>query len=187
MTITTYRSPVRGPRALAVVLAAATSSLLAFPREARAEARYPGDVDMALGKPMIVETKIAPTMGCQLCHTSSVGGTTTLTPFANEMIARYDFPKAMAVEDANVLASLAKLEAAEPKLWADMQAGIDPNTDPVFLEGAPPSPEYGCSSAGGRAAPGIAGVGIAWACGIALALRRRRRRAASPAVVAGAY
>lgn len=85
------------------------------------------------------------------------------------------------MEDANVLASMAKLKAAEPKLWADMQAGIDPNSDPVFLSGAPPAPEYGCSSSGLRGASGTGGGGGLWlalaACGVVLARRWHRRDA----------
>ena len=137
----------RLPRCAAFVSGAA---LMAWSAPALANASYPGDVDTALGKPMIVETKIAPTMGCQLCHTNPGGGTMTLTTFANYMIAEYDFPKTTVAEDALVAASLAKLKAAEPKLWADMQAGIDPNTDPVLAEQAPPQPQYGCSSAAAR-------------------------------------
>jgi hypothetical protein len=172
---TPERSLHRRPGLLAAALGTTTALLLAFPPAARAEATYPGDVDMALGVPGVVE-KMDPPSGCQLCHTDPAGGTTTLTPFANDLVARYEFPKAAAVEDANVLASLAKLKAAEPKLWADMQAGIDPNSDPVFLSGAPPAPGYGCSSSGrGGASETGSGWCPALAFGVMLAQRRRRR------------
>jgi hypothetical protein len=168
------RHPV--PASLRVLtLAFAGIALLAWPSPARASMSYPGDVDTALGVPGIVETKLAPTKGCQLCHTDPNGGTLTLTAFPNYLISQYDFPKTTVAEDGLVAASLAKLKVAEPKLWADMQAGIDPNTDPVLAEQAPPQPAYGCSiraPRGGAGAGALVGLGL-WS---AAALVRRRRR-----------
>jgi hypothetical protein len=157
------------PSRLLLALAALTwsSAALALPS-------YPKDVDTALGKPGIVEGKMAPPMGCQLCHTSTSGGTTTVTLFASYLIAQYEFPSAPVMEDALVAGSLAKLETAEPKLWADMQAGIDPNVDPVLAEQAPHRVEYGCSTG-----PARGGCSFAWAAALlALATvgRRTRRR-----------
>jgi hypothetical protein len=155
-----------------VVAALAT---LLLPSSARAEATYPGDVDTALGKAGIVETKIAPPMGCQLCHTDPNGGTTTLTPFANYMVATYGLPKAAAVEDANVMASLAQLKAAEPTLWADMQMGIDPNTDPALGASAPPQAQYGCSSSGAGHTSGAPWIALMTGLLVAAWGRRLRR------------
>lgn len=161
------------PRAYPLCLApcVVAAALLAWPSAARANQSYPGDVDTALGVPGVVETKMAKTKGCQLCHTDPNGGTTTLMPFADYMISQYGFPKTIAPEDAIVAASLAKLKAAEPKLWADMQMGIDPNTDPVLAEQAPPHPSYGCSTG---AAPGT--TRYSYLVGMLLALAAVGRR-----------
>ncbi len=90
------------------------AALVAWPTPTFANMSYRDDVDAALGKPMVLETKIAPPMGCQLCHTNPNGGTLTLTTFANYMIAEYDFPKTSVPEDELVKASLARLMAAQP-------------------------------------------------------------------------
>jgi MYXO-CTERM domain-containing protein len=135
---------------------------------------YPLVVDTALGKPGIVENKIAPQKGCQLCHTSSDGATTTLKPFAHYMIAEFGFPNVGVEEDSQVVAALAKLKDAEPKLWSDMQAGIDPNTDPVFTDQAPPQPQHGCSTS--PSSPGSAWYGAMALASFAAVLRRRSAR-----------
>lgn len=162
------------PRCVALVVGAA---LVAWSPLAFANPSYPGDVDTALGKPMIVEAKIAPTTGCKLCHTDSAGGTTTLTVFANYMIAEYGFPKTIVPEDELVKESLARLMAAQPKLWADMQDGIDPNTDPVLTEQAPPQPQYGCTAAAAEDdGTWLAALGVLGLAGLPSARRLRRLR-----------
>jgi hypothetical protein len=152
------------------------SLVIAHASMASALQNYPGLVDTALGsQTMVVETKIAPPMGCQLCHTSSIGGTTTLSAFGNVMVSQYGFPDVGVSENALAQSALSKLEAAEPKLWKDMQAGIDPNSDPVFTEQAPPQPQYGCSAAPRSAEPFcVSGAFGLLAC---LAFARSRRRA----------
>jgi hypothetical protein len=154
-------------RALFVVVAGWTG----WPSAASANQSYPGDVDTALGVPGIVETKMAPTKGCQLCHTDPNGGTTSLTPFADYVVSQYGFPKTLVPEDAVVAVALAKLKDAEPKLWAHMQKGVDPNTDPALAEQAPPHPDYGCAAC----PPGDTG-GLPWLAGAPLALVAARRR-----------
>jgi hypothetical protein len=114
-------------------------------------------------------------MGCQLCHTSATGATPDLTAFPSYLIYQFGFMKTSEEEDALLVAALAKLEAAEPKLWADMKAGKDPNVDPNLTALAPPQPQYGCSM---RRAP--SGPQTGWtATGLGLAivaLSRRRRK-----------
>jgi hypothetical protein len=126
---------------------AVAAGLLAGSWEAPAAAYqgYPAVVDKALGVPQVVETKIAPSMGCQLCHTSAAGMTLTLTAFPSYLISQFGFEKSASEEDPLLVDALAKLEAAEPKLWADMKAGKDPNVDQNLTSVAPPQPEYGCS------------------------------------------
>ena len=103
---------------------------------------------------------MAPPMGCQLCHTDPSGGTLTLSLFGNYLVSEYGFPKIAAIQDAQLAQSLAKLKAGQPELWAHMQAGVDPNTDPLLTDNAPPQPEYGCSAAtnGGSTGPAWAGL-----------------------------
>jgi MYXO-CTERM domain-containing protein len=134
---------------------------------------YPAVVDTALGVPQIVEMTIAPKMGCQLCHTSPTGATADLTAFPSYLIYQFGFQKTSAEEDSLLVAGLAKLEAAEPKLWADMKAGKDPNVDPNLTALAPPQPQYGCSM--GRAPSGPQS-GWAAALGLAIVTLSRRRR-----------
>jgi MYXO-CTERM domain-containing protein len=151
--------------------------LAALSWEARAAAYqgYPKVVDTALGVPQIVETKIAPSMGCQLCHTSNTGGTLNLTAFPSYLISQFGFEKTSSEEDPLLVDALAKLEATEPKLWADMKEGMDPNVDPSLTAVAPPQPQYGCSV---RSSPSDGGDARAAAGVLALltATRRRRRR-----------
>jgi hypothetical protein len=148
---------------------------VAHPSTASALQNYPGLVDTALGsQTMVVEKQIAPPMGCQLCHTSPIGGTTTLSAFGNVMVSQYGFPDVGVSENALAQAALAKLEATEPKLWKDMQAGIDPNSDPVFTDQAPPQPQYGCSAAP-QSTPEPFWLSSALACFACLAFARRRR------------
>jgi hypothetical protein len=95
------------------------------------------------------------------------------------MITEYDFPKTTVAEDELVKESLAKLMAAQPKLWADMQEGIDPNTDPVLTEQAPPQPQYGCTAVAaghdGSRPSAFGGLALA-AAGLASRRLRRPRR-----------
>jgi MYXO-CTERM domain-containing protein len=151
------RSVARPAPWAGVVLATA---LAVWSPTARAEQPYPADVDTALGKPDLVETKMDPPMGCQLCHTDPTGGTTTLTLFGNYLVSEYDFPKIAVIQDAQLAQVLAKLKAGQPELWAHMQAGVDPNTDPLLTENAPPQPAYGCSAgaSGGSTGPAWAGL-----------------------------
>jgi hypothetical protein len=136
---------------------------------------YPMVVDTALGVPQVVETEIAPTMGCQLCHTSNTGGTLTLTAFPSYLISQFGFEKTSSEEDPLLVAALAKLEAAQPKLWADMKAGKDPNLDSNLTALAPPQPQYGCAI---RREPTATETQWVMAClGFAIVAAARRRTA----------
>jgi hypothetical protein len=138
------------PNAL-VVQGCVLASLVAWSATADAYMGYPSVVDTWLGKDGLVQ-KIEPTMGCQLCHVSDVGGTVELKPFGNLLVASYALPKT-AEEDSALTGVLVELKAANPMLYADMQKGIDPNDDPALTAHELPQPEYGCSAGTAPSAP----------------------------------
>jgi MYXO-CTERM domain-containing protein len=92
------------------------------------------------------------------------------------MVADYGLPKVNALEDNQVAQAFARLEAAEPKLWADMKAGVDPNSDPTFTESAPPQPQYGCAASKVPTGPGSSWPTALGLAALAVTLRRRRSR-----------
>jgi hypothetical protein len=159
-----------------MVPACVVASFIAWSATAEAYMGYPPLVDTWLGKDGIVQ-KIEPTMGCQLCHVSDLGGTVELKPFGNLLVASYGLPKT-AEEDPALMGALAELKAGNPALFADMQQGIDPNDDPALTAHELPQPEYGCSTATTRPRdePDLAPIFLAMVP-LAAALRRPRRAA----------
>jgi MYXO-CTERM domain-containing protein len=142
-------------------------------KPAHAQAGYPPIIDTTLG---IDLGKIDPPTGCQLCHTSSAGSTTSLTAFGHRMVSRYGLISTTvetAAADQSLVSALKALQADDPKLIEDLQMGMDPNADTP----SGPIPEYGCSStlAPSRAPKGGASLVAAAALGAAVARRRRRR------------
>jgi hypothetical protein len=159
-----------------LALAAGLVAALTAAKPAHAQAGYPPIIDMTLG---IDLAKIDPPTGCQLCHTSSAGATTSLTAFGNRMVYKYGLISTTvetAAADQSLVSALNALKADDPKLIEDLQTGMDPNPDTPNG----PIPEYGCSStvapSGARNAT-KAGAGlVAAAAALAAAVARRRRR-----------
>jgi hypothetical protein len=123
-------------KASAAALSAIFALLLAEP--ASAHQGYPQRVDAAFG--VSVET-IDPSMGCQLCHTSGSGGTTSLRPFGQHLVATYGLDNSATENDQSLDQALQGLKAGDPQLVADLQKGLDPNPD-VLND---PTPQYGCA------------------------------------------
>jgi MYXO-CTERM domain-containing protein len=139
------------------------------------------------GYPMVVETTLGLSAvfdpsgnngGCYLCHQTTAGGT-ALRPFGTLLVQQYGLSSDPVNEDdSSLMAALEALKAGpDAKLAADIEAGVDPNDDPLIDEVANPTPEYGCSvgaPAAGGSAPWVVGVAL----GLALAgaaVRKRRR------------
>ena len=141
------------------------AALLAWDEPARATPEFPGIVVQTLGLPAIT---IDPPNGCTLCHASDSGGT-ALRPFG--LLVQQD--GAQPYEDATLEAALGQIAQDQPELIADIKAGHDPNDDPSV--NALPTPQYGCSSSGGRRSTGWGAASFAVAS--LVALRRRRRLA----------
>jgi hypothetical protein len=163
-----------------VVRGCVLAGALGWSATASAFMGYPAVVDTWLGKSGLIQT-IEPPMGCELCHVSDQGGTVELRPFGDLLVANYGLPRT-AEEDTVLMGALAGLKAANPKLFTDMQHGVEPNTDPALTAEELPQPEYGCSVARAKSG-GPLGIGILFAgLPLACALRRRRRdRATTPA------
>jgi hypothetical protein len=155
-----------------MVRGCAVASLIAWSATADAFMGYPPVVDTWLAKDGLVE-KFEPPMGCQLCHVSDIGGTVELKPFGNMLVATYGLSKAV-MEDTVLMGALAELKATNPMLYADMQKGIDPNTDPALTAHELPQPEYGCSAGAAPNSPRWSAILLA-IVSLAAGLRRPRR------------
>jgi hypothetical protein len=159
-----------------LAFAAGLVAALTAAKPAHAQAGYPPIISMTLGVDM---DKIDPPTGCQLCHTSSAGSTTSLTAFGNRMVYKYGLISTSvetAAADQSVVTALNALQADDPKLIEDLQMGIDPNPDTP----SGPIPAYGCSgtvapSRGRNATEGGAGLVAVAALAAAVACRRLRR------------
>jgi hypothetical protein len=149
-------------KAPAAALSAIFALLLAA-EPARAHPGYPQKVDAAFG--VSVET-IDPSMGCQLCHTSASGGTTSLRPFGQRLVATYGLDNTATENDQSLEQALQGLKAGDPQLVQDLQKGLDPNPD-VLND---PTPQYGCAVG---LSPGGFPCGTLVALGIACVLARR--------------
>jgi hypothetical protein len=147
-------------------------AFVAGAKVAHAQPGYPAIVNKTLN---IDITVIEPSMGCQLCHTSDQGNTTSLRPFGNMLVSRYGL-MSVTVEsagaDASLVTALQSLQADEPTLYKDLQMGNDPNPDVTN----DPVPQYGCSSAPGRS-DGAAILAVGFGLFALSAARRGRRRA----------
>jgi hypothetical protein len=169
------RLVLSGTRWLA--LAAGLAAVLAAATPAHAQTGYPTIIDMTLG---VDVAKIDPDHGCQLCHTSSAGGTTSLTPFGSRMVSKYGLISTTVETsgaDQSLVAALKALQADDPKLIDDLQMGIDPNPDTPN----DPIPEYGCSATPARAPASQGAAGLVSAAALGGLLLRRARRRATPA------
>ncbi len=155
-----------------LALAAGLVASLTAAKPAHAQAGYPPIIDTTLG---IDLGKIDPPTGCQLCHTSSAGGTTSLTAFGNRMVYKYGLISTTvetSAADQSLVAALKALQADDPKLIEDLQMGMDPNPDTPNG----PIPEYGCSSSIAPSRVPANGAGFAAAAALAAAVVRRSRR-----------
>ena len=145
--------------------------------DAAAHPGYPLVVENTLGLPAIFDPS-GNNGGCYLCH-QTPGGGTALRPFGTLLVQQYGLSSDPVNEDdSSLVAALQAMKAGpEAKLIADIQAGVDPNDDPLIDEVANPTPEYGCSvgaPAAGGSAPWL--VGVAFGLALAgVAVRRRRR------------
>ena len=156
---------MKAPR---LALMVASASLWAG--SAYAHPGYPAIIDKTLN---VEVEKIDPPMGCQLCHTSDQGGTTTLTKFGTLLVSRYGLqstPAETSGSDASLQGALMGLASEQPRLMQDLASGTDPNVDVTD----DPTPMYGCSlsrrSTGDWTAIALFG-GL-----VALAYRRRSSR-----------
>jgi hypothetical protein len=118
-------------------------AIVGWSASAEAFQGYPLVVDKWLGTSGLIE-KIEPPTGCQLCHVSDQGGTVDLRPFGDLLVETYGIQRT-AEEDTVLAAALDGLQSANPTLFADIQHGMDPNTDPALTAHELPQPEYGCS------------------------------------------
>jgi hypothetical protein len=158
-----------------LALAAGLVAALTAAKPAHAQAGYPPIIDTTLG---IDLGKIDPPTGCQLCHTSSAGGTTSLTAFGNRMVYKYGLVSTTvetAAADQSLVAALKALQADDPKLIMDLQMGMDPNPDTP----TGPIPGYGCSGAVSPSRAPAGGAGLFAGAALVAAVARRTRRRAS--------
>jgi hypothetical protein len=120
--------------------------VVAWSTNAFASDTFPQAVDqhLMLSGASTVEAKIAPPDGCLLCHVSESGGDGTNNAFGAAMKRA----GAVGTEPNTVGPALEGLKTEEPRAVDDITMGINPNDDPLALQGAPPQPEYGCSVGG---------------------------------------
>ena len=99
-----------------LALAAGLVGVLAAPKPARAQTGYPAIIDMTLG---VDVAKLDPPNGCQLCHTSNSGGTTSLTPFGTLLVSKYGLISTTVETsgaDQSLVSALKSLRTNDPKL-----------------------------------------------------------------------
>ncbi len=102
-----------------------------------------------------------------------------LSPFGDLLVSNYGLPRT-GEEDTVLMGALAGVQAANPTIFADMQHGMDPNTDPALTAQQLPQPEYGCAMAGTREAGPVGWAAVLLAM-IPLAVLRRRAGRTWPA------
>lgn len=139
---------------LLVVRGSVLAVVVGWSATASAFMGYPAVVDKWLGTSGLIEMVEKPT-GCQLCHVSPQGGTVELSPFGDLLVSNYGLPRT-GEEDTVLMGALAGVQAANPTIFADMQHGMNPNTDPALTAQQLPQPEYGCAMVRTRE-PGPAG------------------------------
>jgi len=134
---------------------------------AAATPTFPGDVVAQLDLSTVT---IDPPQGCKLCHINEAGGD-PLTIFGG-LLKSFG---AVAYSDASLRAALADVQSNYPQLIADIQQGVDPNTDPTI--GSRPTPEYGCAAIAPLSAhDGLPALGTAMGLVLILGGRRSRDR-----------
>jgi hypothetical protein len=137
---------------------------------------FPAVIDGALGEPSnFVENEFKPT-ACQLCHTSTAGGT-ALVAFGTLLVSTYGLSNDPINEDDNSLkTAMIGLKADDPEAITDLKKGINPNSDPEVFATALPQPTYGCAVAPVPRRPPSPGFPLALAATAILLSRRRRVR-----------
>jgi len=182
---TAHRRRARARALVLAVQAFASVAILGWTTMAAAHPGYPPVMDQALGEPaLFVENEFKPT-GCQICHTSSAGGT-ALVSFGTLLVSTYGLSNDPINENDNSLKqAMIGLAAMDPDAVADLKKAIDPNSDPAVFATALPQPEYGCttgSSTGRRPYPGL--VVMIVTIGILFGWRRCTGARAKPIAVA---
>lgn len=173
MAARTGTTPAMNAKILLAAIVAATllATLLGSEGAARATPDFPAAADQDLMLPSgWVESKVDPPDGCHLCHVNESGGM-PLTAFGTLM----QDDGAVAYEATSTAGpALKAIESADPRAIADIEKGVDPNTDPTALT-ADPVPEYGCTTASPRAPSGAAGIVLFAALALAFRLVPRSR------------
>jgi hypothetical protein len=169
------RSPtMKKPRHLAIL---AWVGAMAWAPGASATPDFPGAVEQYLRLPSgTLAAKVDPPCGCPLCHVNGCAGGPPLTDFGTLMQANGAVPFQAAQTAAPALAAI---EAQEPQLITDLQAGTDPDLDPSLS--AAGGVRYGCALVpGGDSTPpsGVAPLGAVFAFLVCRHLGTRRSRSA---------
>jgi hypothetical protein len=164
---------VKVPSVIAQAFVAVAAVGWAAPAEAHPG--FPAVIDGALDEPAnFVENEFKPT-ACQLCHTSTAGGT-ALVAFGTLLVSTYGLSNDPVNEDDNSLkTAMIGLKADDPQAVTDLKKGINPNSDPEVFATALPQPTYGCAAVPARRPPYSAFPLALAAIGILLARRRRAR------------
>jgi hypothetical protein len=168
------------------VIAQAFVAVVAWASTAGAHPGYPAVIDGALGEPSyFVENEFKPT-ACQLCHTSTAGGT-ALVAFGTLMVSTYGLSNDPINEDDNSLKqAMIGLQDDDSVAITDLKSGINPNSDPEVFATALPQPTYGCAIAPmTRGRPPFPGVLVAFAMAAAILVAIRQRIARAPERDAG--
>lgn len=157
----------RGRRMRWVQAMAAVGIVATWGARASAELMYPPEVIMALGLPAD-STAIT----CATCHLSNSGGGGPSDPMLAVFGALLEQDGiASGSSEAQFVSVLAEIKATQPKAYADLLAGRDPNPD-VTDAADVHTPEFGCTMgnvAKGRGSWMLALFGLA-----SIAVWRRR-------------
>ena len=149
-------------------------AVIGWGRTAVAHPGYPPAIDSALGEPnQFVENEFKPT-ACQLCHTSTGGGT-ALVAFGTLMVSNYGLSNdPINEDDGSLKQAMIGLAENDPAAITDLKKGVDPNSDSEVFAQALPQPEYGCTTVPAKGQPPYPGFLFA-IVPVALLLERRRR------------
>jgi hypothetical protein len=142
---------------------------LLYASTAHAHRGYPDKLATDVG------AKMSPS--CSICHVNPQGGG-PLRTFGDLMVGTYGLdPSTLNEDDSSLASALAALKFGDPGLYADLQAGTDPNRDHDVSDHARESAEYGCAVTGNRRSGGWSAIlgAIVGATVARLRLRRTRR------------